>query len=535
MIRPIFGLVLVISTTVSFAQSIAPWPMERQDRWGSGRATQGPAAASLTLPWRLKTFATGFPVSNGPSLGPNGIGYFGDWVDDKVFKFNYNTGDVITSLQLENFIFCTPALASDDRLFVTTDNQVGRLWSVTPSTMTTNWFQTLGYWAGSPTLGPDENIVGLTSSGTAYRFDQNDNIVWSHSGLGTNHGTTVFSRDDSKVFVSNGTHMTALNYSNGLTAWDKDYGSQVGAPATAPNGTLIFGTDDGTVRAVDPTTGATLWSKITAGEVRAAAGFSPGGGTVYIGSYDGSLYSYRLSDGTQNWAFPTTLWVNEPPTVGRDGRIYIHNKAGDLYSIDSSGHQIWHVLLNGEARGPMTIGPDGTLFVGFTGNSSSGLAMIRQQPIRTTFMSFTQNLGTTVSGGLPDVATSNNKYLVGAPSATSTNPMTRYVFQGVAPTSGLAQLWVWFEASTTVSGINQKVEFWDWISSVWVQADQRASTTSDSTAYVKAPGDFTRYIQSGTGAVDVRVSFKPATAGFGSAWNSKIDRLNLGTVPIFQP
>ncbi len=500
----------------------------------------GPPTPSLTLPWRLTTLASGFPVSNGACLGPNGVGYFGDWVDNKLFKFNYYNGSLIgTPLQLENFVFCTPALDANDRLFVTTDNQVGRLWRATPSTMTGDWFRTLGYWSGSPTLGPDGDVVGITLSGTAYRIDPNNNIVWSHSGFHetspNNRSTTVFSRDDTKVFVTNGSWMTALNYSDGTIAWNNFYGSPVGAAATAQNGTVIFGTDNGVVHALDPNTGATRWVKVVGGEVRAAPGYSPGGGSVYVGSYDGNLYSFRVIDGHQNWAFPTTLWVNQSPVIGVDGRIYIHNKAGDLYSISSQGSEIWHVHLNGEARGAPTIGPDGTLYVGFTGFPDMGLAIIRQQPIDDNFATFTQVEGSRISGSLSSVFISDNDYLVTQARSFSSQTRTQYIFQGFAATFGLTQLWVWLEATATRAGVNQTVEFWDWNSSVWVQADSRESQTSDATAYVKAPGDFTRFIKSDTGQVNVRISFRSTAAFFGSTWRSKIDRLTLGTVPVFEP
>src|SRR5690242_740145 len=108
-------LSLIIACLAAVGAAIAqpagsPWPMERQDRWGTGRAIYGPAAETLTTPWLYRKVSNYSIVSHGASLGPDGIGYVGNWTSDQVLKFDYNTGDVIQAFNALNFVVATPAI-----------------------------------------------------------------------------------------------------------------------------------------------------------------------------------------------------------------------------------------------------------------------------------------------------------------------------------------------------------------------------------------------------------------------------------------
>lgn len=513
--------------------------MERHDRYGSGYAPIGPNTQSLTTPWVFKRLSSTVPVSHGPALVSNTVGYFGDWINNKVYKFNPSTGDIYDFFQAGAFVQCAPAIGLNGEVYVHTYggvNPPGRLFAINPTTMDYDWFFDTNatpiddFHAASPTIGPDNDILMPSTNGTVYRLHPNGTVAWSRPGLGSAHGTIVFSRDDSKIFVSNGNSMTALNYSDGTIAWSHDYGSMVAPPGVSPFGSLFFGTQSGFFYKVNAATGTTSYSKQLLGQIHYAPAFSSGGSSVYWVDNSGRLYSFQHTDGAKNWDYPlNTESITNAPIVGRDGRLYIFNRVGDIASVGADGHEFWkvHFPNNEYGRGTMSIGPDGTLYVGGVSDSvaSGGLFIIKQQPVLHTYSTLTQDLGTAVSGARnPDSFYSDNHYVIVAPTAGS----ARITLTRVFPLTGQAQLWTWLETSATLSGVTQKTEFWDYTTSTWVQADQQVIPTVDKLNYVKAPGDFTRFLRPSDGKVQVRLTFTGA-----GAWQAKIDKATIGNVPVF--
>jgi len=534
-----FLAALAVSAT-SLAQM--PWPMERHDRWGSGTATMGPPAASFTSPWVLARLSTTGLVSHGPALVSSTVGYYGDWINNKVYKFNPSTGAIYSSFQASHFVQSSPAVGPNGEVYayVPGSNPPGRLIAINPSTMDYDWFvdtNTQGvddFHAASATVGPDGDVVVPSTTGTVYKVDQNGFVVWSRPGLQSAYRTIVFSRDDTKVYVSNGTAMTALNYSDGTIAWSNDYGSNVGSPGVAPTGKLFFGTVTGNIYKVDAATGATLWTKPVLGEVHYAPAFSSSGATIYFVDNSGRLYSFRHSDGLKQWSYSiNSQSITNAPIVGRDGRIYIYDRVGDLASVSAAGQKIWQLVMpdNAYGRGTMSIGADGTLYVGYVSDSASdsGMAIIRQQPQLHTASTLIENVGTSVSGTRTDTYYSDNHYLIGAPSPSDLTPKVQYTITRSVPTSGQAQLWIWLESSATTTGITQTVELWDNVASAWSQIDQQVIGTTDKTSYLQAPADITRFVNPSTGVVQARVTY----TGSGTTWQAKIDKLAIGNVPNF--
>src|SRR5690349_6133779 len=136
----IFGLALLAS--VCSAQ-VGPWPVERHDRWGTGCATVGSDPSAITTPWISNVLALNHPVSHGPSIGPDGIGYFGDWVGNNIYKFDSTNGAVLGSFLTNRFCESVPALVNDDLIVCGTDNGI---YAVDTQIMDFNWFlQNTGY------------------------------------------------------------------------------------------------------------------------------------------------------------------------------------------------------------------------------------------------------------------------------------------------------------------------------------------------------------------------------------------------------
>jgi outer membrane protein assembly factor BamB len=360
--------------------------MERQDRWGTGRGLVSPAASALIPGYLDRRLDAGTIVSSPPALGPNNIGYFGDWVANKFYKFNFLTGQIIGSpVNVSEFVTSTPALYSANLAIFETDNPTnGMTFAYDTPSMTSVWSHPTGAVAiderqhSSPTIGPDHNIVVANKNGDVYLWSPTTgNQVWHRTGYTSAARTVVFSRDDTTIYVANGTKMTALNYSDGSLLWGFDYGSAVGAPGVAPNGTVVFGTESGVVYGVNPVTGKNIWTGSATAGVHGAPAFDATG-NCYVCSLDDHLYSIRVSDGHGNWSFSSDSACETAPAVDALGHIYFMNHNGNVYAVSPAGAQLWSINLGGESRGSLSIAPDDTLYVGVTGGANNGLAIIRQ-------------------------------------------------------------------------------------------------------------------------------------------------------------
>ena len=71
--------------------------------------------------------------------------------------------------------------------------------------------------------------------------------------------------------------------------WVFPTGQRIVASPTAHDGTIVFGSDDGRVYAVDAVTGRQRWMQGTDGPVSSTPAIA--GGRVYAHSYDGHLYA----------------------------------------------------------------------------------------------------------------------------------------------------------------------------------------------------------------------------------------------------
>lgn len=371
-----FFVIALVSTCFAQVDPNDPWPLERQDRWGTGQARSGPADSLFVAPYEQTLLSAGWIVSHGASITQGNRAYYGDWQPGMLHELDTTNWTILRSMQVNpspRFVTSVPAIGINDTIFVSTDT--GFLSEIDRATFTTRWTFPTNYVSGSPIIGPDGDVVASSPTAT-YRFQKGTGaIVWQFPLPIPSRGSAVFSRSDNRVFIAHGNFLSALRYSDGQQLWTFDAGSPANAPAVAPGGTVIFGNDAGTIFALGPGDGHLKWTVQTAGEVRAAAGFEDN--IAYVGSYDGKMYAIRVGTGVVKWTFQSSLWCVTPPSIGHNGRIYFHNKAGDLYCLNRNGTLRWQMFLGGESRGPMTIGPDATLYVG-AADGGNGLHVIRQ-------------------------------------------------------------------------------------------------------------------------------------------------------------
>lgn len=135
----------------------------------------------------------------------------------------------------------------------------------------------------------------------------------------------------------------------------------ISSSAVISNGIIFFGSEDGSLYALDERTGKLQWVFETSAPVRSTPAISAG--RVYFGSDDGSIYAVSASTGKQTWRFETGAAVSSSPAVGR-GVVYVGSEDGNLYALaEADGSELWRF----ESSKPIVSSPalvDGTIYVG---------------------------------------------------------------------------------------------------------------------------------------------------------------------------
>lgn len=94
------------------------------------------------------------------------------------------------------------------------------------------------------------------------------------------------------------------------------------------------------------------------------AGAEVGGGAVYAGHSDGTVYAINTSDGSERWRFELgEALCAAPVRVG--GKVILVSPAGVFYALDErSGEVVWKLKAKGAVVGDPTV-KDGYIYCGF--------------------------------------------------------------------------------------------------------------------------------------------------------------------------
>lgn len=127
-----------------------------------------------------------------------------------------------------------------------------------------------------------------------------------------NNGT-IYAASDSKLY--------AIDTEQGQLEWSLNGVSDSGSAPTVANGTVYVGEEDGTLIAVDTSSGREKWRL---SEPTAPIRSSPtvGDGTVYVGTNDRNLYALNAETGRIEWVF------NKPNGVVFSSPTFVKNQAG---------------------------------------------------------------------------------------------------------------------------------------------------------------------------------------------------------------
>lgn len=162
------------------------------------------------------------------------------------------------------------------------------------------------------------------------------------------------------------------------------YGAPAGhffdkVPKAAPavdDSRVLFGTDNGSVIALDQLTGTKVWSFKVNGApplkgVRSAPAVHQG--QVFFGAYNGSVYALDAATGTLTWQFEDADWVGSSPTLAPDLELLFiglerarPDRKGGLAALDLiTGAHVWEMPFADFVHGsPTYVEQNRTVLVG---------------------------------------------------------------------------------------------------------------------------------------------------------------------------
>lgn len=133
------------------------------------------------------------------------------------------------------------------------------------------------------------------------------------------------------------------------------------SPTIDSSGNVYFGSLNGKVYSVDGN-GDERWAVQTGDWIESSAALSPDEATVYIGSWDNSLYAIDTASGLVRWSFATGSLIFSSPAVAQDGRIFFGGADGFVYALAPDGSALWEIFVGGEVDASIAIGPNGDLY-----------------------------------------------------------------------------------------------------------------------------------------------------------------------------
>jgi outer membrane protein assembly factor BamB len=153
-------------------------------------------------------------------------------------------------------------------------------------------------------------------------------------------------------------NLYALNNSDGKLLWKFRAGGEIRSSVAIDNNTVFFIGTDGIFYALDVNSGKLKWTFKTAGENFYDAWdyyqSSPAinSGTVYFGCGDGFMYALNAVTGNLSWKYKTGGIVHASPTV-TDNAILIGSFDGFFYCINTNGTLRWKFNTIGEQYFPL--------------------------------------------------------------------------------------------------------------------------------------------------------------------------------------
>jgi len=207
--------------------------------------------------------------------------------------------------------------------------------------------------------------------------------VWTFTTEDEIRSSPVVYRD--MIFVgSYDTNIWAVSFEKGELRWKRaTEGGIASSPVVdAEHKQVLFGSEDGTYRAVSHLDGNLNWTYTTGDKIRGTGTLAHG--YIFFGSDDGNLYALIAHNGRFMWDYDAGAPVRSRPVVTND-RIIFGTEAGDLVGLELSGQKKWSVSTRRSIVSAPYVDSEGVCYVGAFDNfihavdANSGLRLWRMR------------------------------------------------------------------------------------------------------------------------------------------------------------
>ncbi len=137
------------------------------------------------------------------------------------------------------------------------------------------------------------------------------------------------------------------------------------SPATCDKGLIYFGTDEGRLFCVDPSSEApsVVWTFDNAMDWIDSTPLVTPEGLVVFGSWDGKVYALDKNTGVPLWAYQTGNYIMGSAAAAATGEIIIGGGDGILYAFSPEGELLW-IYVAEDALDASPAVADGIVYVG---------------------------------------------------------------------------------------------------------------------------------------------------------------------------
>ncbi len=143
-------------------------------------------------------------------------------------------------------------------------------------------------------------------------------------------------------------------------------------------------------------------------------------------------------------------------------------------------------------------------------NTWIGKYEIPTSEIQVAVDNFAVSIGSVNSGGLPELSESDDQYVVLDPVFLSFRYQLVFTVDATSPSSAPAALEFNYEsrAFNFVGTVDQEIELYNFVTEQFETIDSRPASATDSVVSVTPNGDPARFVQSGTNAMQARMSYQ---------------------------
>jgi outer membrane protein assembly factor BamB len=308
---------------------------------------------------KLWEFTAAGSLQNSPAIGPDGTVYiascyFDDSVDKgSVYALDPNTGGLKWEFETGWCIGAAPTIGPDGTVYIGSGTN---FYALDGATGALKWVR--GQWGTSATaaLGPDDTLyiptlrslyaVRASNGSQRWVWTKPSNTTYSYGRFpgASVESSPVLDRAGNAYASLNDTNLCAINCVSGTTRWVFPTGGHIfSTPSLSEGGLVFFGSGDGTLYALQASSGQVAW-RATNVVTQAAPVVGPGG-LLYVTTMDGSLVALDTGTGEKRWEYVPSSYDTDAygsPTVGTDGTIYYGALMGRLYAVDgTTGTNLW--------------------------------------------------------------------------------------------------------------------------------------------------------------------------------------------------